>query len=100
MGTRNYERRNRRAKLSVLTKVNRCLSEGRKALVVRLAGIEGGIECAKLARLLSALADHDTSPEQLALLRRHMDTCLSCRARLRSLRAARKPGQDQPPSPG
>jgi anti-sigma factor RsiW len=74
------------------TKVNRCLTEGRQALSVRLAGIQGGIECAKLAPLLSALADDDASADQLGLLRRHMDTCLSCRARLRSLRAARQGG--------
>ena len=44
---------------------------------MRLAGIEGGIECAKLAPLLSALADDDASADQLDVLRRHMDTCLS-----------------------
>jgi hypothetical protein len=71
-----------------LTKVNRCLTEGRRALSIRLAGIQGGIECAKLAPLLSALADDDASADQLGLLRTHMDTCLSCRARLRSLRIA------------
>jgi RNA polymerase sigma factor (sigma-70 family) len=74
------------------TKVNRCLTEGRQAVAVRLAGIQGGIECAKLAPLLSALADDDASADQLGRLRRHMDTCLSCRARLKSLRAARQGG--------
>jgi hypothetical protein len=72
--------------------VNRCLTEGRQALSIRLAGIKGGIECAKLAPLLSAVADDDASADRLGLLRRHMDTCLTCRARLRSLRAARKGG--------
>jgi RNA polymerase sigma factor (sigma-70 family) len=72
------------------TKVNRCLTEGRQALSIRLAGIQGGIECAKLAPLLSALADDEASADQLGLLRRHMHTCLSCRARLGSLRAARQ----------
>jgi hypothetical protein len=43
------------------------------------------------APLLSALADDDASADRLGLLRRHMDTCLSCR-RLRSLRAARQGG--------
>jgi RNA polymerase sigma factor (sigma-70 family) len=79
------------------TKVNRCLTEGGRALAVRLAGIEGGIECAKLAPLLSALADDDASANQLDVLRRHMDTCLSCRARLGSLRAARQAGDGRPP---
>jgi RNA polymerase sigma factor (sigma-70 family) len=70
------------------TKVNRCLTEGRQALSVRLAGLQGGIECAKLAPLLSALADGEASAEQLARLRPHMKTCLSCRATLREFRAA------------
>jgi RNA polymerase sigma factor (sigma-70 family) len=70
------------------TKVNRCLTEGRQALTVQLAGIEGGIECARLAPLLSALADGEASAEQLAVLRPHMKTCLACRARLREFRAA------------
>jgi RNA polymerase sigma factor (sigma-70 family) len=80
------------------TKVNRCLTEGRRALAVRLAGIEGGIECAKLAPLLSALADDDASAAQLDVLRRHMDTCLACRGRLRSVRAARQAGDGRPPA--
>jgi RNA polymerase sigma factor (sigma-70 family) len=82
------------------TKVNRCLTEGRQALSIRLAGIQGGIECAKLAPPLSALADDDASADQLEVLRRHMDTCLACRARLRSLRAARQAGAGRPPPPG
>src|ERR671917_52904 len=70
------------------TKVNRCLTEGRQALSVRLAGIQGGIECAKLAPLLSALADGEASADQLARLRPHMKTCLACRATLRAFREA------------
>jgi RNA polymerase sigma factor (sigma-70 family) len=70
------------------TKVNRCLTEGRQALAVRLAGIEDGVECAGLAPLLSALADGEASAEQLARLRPHMKTCLSCRAQLKEFRAA------------
>jgi RNA polymerase sigma factor (sigma-70 family) len=72
------------------TKVNRCLTEGRQALAVRLAGIQGGIECAKLAPLLSALADGEASAEQMAKLRPHMRTCLACRATLREFREAPK----------
>ena len=70
------------------TKVNRCLTEGRQALAVRLAGIQGGIECAKLAPRLSALADGEASAEDLAVLRPHMKTCLACRARLKAFREA------------
>jgi RNA polymerase sigma factor (sigma-70 family) len=72
------------------TKVNRCLTEGRQALVRRVAGIEGGVECERLAPLLSALADGEASAEEVAALRPHMKTCLSCRARLKEFRAAPK----------
>jgi hypothetical protein len=66
------------------------VTEGRRALAIRLAGIEGGIECAKLAPLLSALANGEARPETGALVAPHMRCCLSCRARLRSLRAAER----------
>jgi RNA polymerase sigma factor (sigma-70 family) len=70
------------------TKVNRALTEGRQALAIKLAGIKGGIECAKLAPQLLALADGDARTEQAAQLQLHMRSCLSCRARLKSARAA------------
>lgn len=71
------------------TKVNRCLTEGRQALAIKLAGIQGGIECAKLAPLLSALAEGRAGPDDRAQLGPHMKSCLSCRARLKALRAER-----------
>jgi anti-sigma factor RsiW len=64
------------------------LTEGRQALSVRLAGIEGGIECGAFTPLLSALVDGEASADDLARLRPHMKTCLSCRARLKEFRAA------------
>jgi hypothetical protein len=70
-----------------LTKVNRLLTEGRRAFLRRVSGIERGAECARYEPLLSALADGEASAEQLAILRPHMRTCLSCRARLREFRA-------------
>src|SRR5688572_30043159 len=69
------------------TKVNRLLTEGRQAFLRRVSGIERGTECARYEPLLSALADGEASAEQLAILRPHMRTCLSCRARLREFRA-------------
>ena len=74
------------------TKVNRCLTEGRRALARRLAAIESGIECARLAPLLRALVDSDPSADQFEPLRPHLNTCLDCRARVKSLRAARHAG--------
>jgi RNA polymerase sigma factor (sigma-70 family) len=68
------------------TKVNRLLTEGRQAFLRRVSGIERGADCARYEPLLSALADGEASAEQLAILRPHMRTCLSCRARLREFR--------------
>ena len=70
------------------TKVNRCLTEGRRALARRLAAIESGSECAKLEPFLVVLADGHSPAYDFAVLRRHLSSCLDCRARLRSLRAA------------
>src|SRR5215218_10885823 len=74
-----------------LTKVNRLLTEGRRAFLRRVSGIECGAECARYEPLLSALADGEASAEDLAALRPHMRTCLSCRARLREFRAMPEP---------
>src|SRR5215216_5173872 len=70
------------------TKVNRLLTEGRRAFLRRVSGIQRGADCARYEPLLSALADGEASAEDLAVLRPHMRTCLSCRARLREFRAA------------
>jgi RNA polymerase sigma factor (sigma-70 family) len=70
------------------TKVNRCLTEGRKAFLERVAGIEAGGECERLAPLLSKLADGEATAEDLTALRPHIRTCLSCRAALREYRSA------------
>jgi hypothetical protein len=69
------------------TKVNRLLTEGRRAFLRRVSGIQRGAECARYEPLLSALADGEASAEDLAALRPHMRTCLSCRAALREFRA-------------
>jgi hypothetical protein len=70
------------------TKVNRLLTEGRRAFLRRVSGIQRGADCARYEPLLSALADGEASAEDLATLRPHMQTCLSCRAALREFRAA------------
>lgn len=68
------------------TKVNRCLTEGRRSFLQRVAGIESGAECARLAPLLSALADGEASAGDMATLRPHLRSCLACRATLRAFR--------------
>ena len=70
------------------TKVNRCLTEGRQAFRRRLAEIEAGSECERLAPLLSRLVDGEANAEDLSALRPHVRTCLSCRAALREYRSA------------
>ncbi len=70
------------------TKVNRCLSEGRRAFLERVDGIESGEECSRLAPHLSALADGEATAEDMKALRPHLRTCLACRAQLREFRAA------------
>jgi RNA polymerase sigma factor (sigma-70 family) len=70
------------------TKVNRCLTEGRKAFRKRVAGIEEGRECERLAPLISRLADGEAGADELRTLRPHLRGCLACRARLRDFRMA------------
>jgi RNA polymerase sigma factor (sigma-70 family) len=69
------------------TKVNRCLTEGRRAFVERLAGIEAGSECERLRPLVSLLADGELSSAELRKLRPHLKSCLACRALLAEYRA-------------
>jgi RNA polymerase sigma factor (sigma-70 family) len=69
------------------TKVNRCLTEGRRAFVERLAGIEAGSECERLRPLVSLLADGELSRDELRRLRPHLKGCLACRALLAEYRA-------------
>ena len=70
------------------TKVNRCLTEGRQAFSERLEEIHAGAECERLAVHLSALADGEAKAAEIALLRPHLRTCLTCRTRLREYRTA------------
>lgn len=70
------------------TKVNRCVTEGRRSFLQRLDGIESGEECRRLAPLLSAFADGEAPAADVALLRPHLRGCLACRAQLREYRAA------------
>jgi RNA polymerase sigma factor (sigma-70 family) len=69
------------------TKVNRCLTEGRASFLQRIAGIEAGEECERLAPQLSRLADGEATAEDMVALRPHLKSCLSCRGRLREQRS-------------
>lgn len=69
------------------TKVNRCLTEGRRAFARRLERIESGAECERLAPLLSRLADGEADAADMTRLRPHLRNCLACRATLKTYRA-------------
>ena len=69
------------------TKINRCVTEGRRALLERLGAIESGAECARWLPRLSALADGEASASDVAELRPHLRACPACRATLRELHA-------------
>ena len=73
------------------TKVNRCLSEGRRSFLSRYAIIESGAECERWLPVISAMVDGETTPDQLMELRPHLRNCASCRATLGALRGSSKP---------
>lgn len=64
------------------------MSEGRRALLTRLAAIESGAECERWLPLLSAFADGEADARSLVELRPHLRTCTACRATLRELHDA------------
>lgn len=68
------------------TKVNRCLTEGRRAFRARVADIEHGRECRRWEPVLSALADGEAAPGDLAAVRPHLRQCAACRSTLRGHR--------------
>jgi RNA polymerase sigma factor (sigma-70 family) len=70
------------------TKVNRCLTEGRRAFRLRVAGIEAGAECERWAPVLSAVADGEATQAQLVAVRPHLRACPACRATVREFHAA------------
>src|SRR3954454_6444636 len=69
------------------TKVNRCLTEGRRTFLKRVAGIESGAECERLAPLISKVADGEATPDEMRAVRPHLKGCLACKATLREYRA-------------
>ena len=70
------------------TKINRCLAEGRERYRRLLARGRDGGRCDDMKPLLSAFCDGEASAEDAATLREHLRACASCRATLRTYRAA------------
>src|SRR5215210_4263735 len=71
------------------TKVNRCITEGRRAFLERYRQIETGAECERWAPVLSAIADGEATSEQLLEARPHLRNCPGCRATIRAFRATK-----------
>jgi RNA polymerase sigma factor (sigma-70 family) len=73
------------------TKVNRCLTEGRRSFLERYAGIESGEECRRWTPVISAMVDGEATPEQILELRPHLRNCPGCRATLKALHDSSAP---------
>lgn len=73
------------------TKVNRCLTEGRRSFLARYAGIESGAECRRWTPVISAMVDGEATPEQIVELRPHLRNCPGCRATLKALHDSSAP---------
>jgi DNA-directed RNA polymerase specialized sigma24 family protein len=69
------------------TKVNRCLTEGRRRFFAGFAEIESGRRCQGFQPLLSAATDGEISAGEQPALARHLNGCQSCRALLREYRS-------------
>jgi RNA polymerase sigma factor (sigma-70 family) len=70
------------------TKVNRLLAEGRARFRSLIARSEDGSRCRDLQPLLSSFCDGEASPREAAAVREHLRACTSCRATMRTYRAA------------
>lgn len=73
------------------TKVNRCLTEGRRSFLARYADIESGTECERWLPIISAVVDGEATSEQLIDLRPHLRNCPGCRMTLRTLQDSSAP---------
>jgi len=70
------------------TKINRCLAEGRERFRNFVSRSEDGRRCAEMRPLLSAFCDGEAGSAEVTQLREHLRACASCRATLRTYRAA------------
>jgi hypothetical protein len=67
------------------TKVNRCVTEGRRSFLRRYADIATGEECRRWEPVLSAMVDGEATAADVAGARPHLRHCPACRQRLRAL---------------
>src|SRR3954449_8331384 len=71
------------------TKVNRCITEGRRRFMRLYEELETGAECERLAPVLAALAAGEASADELLDIRPQLRNCPGCRATVRALHASR-----------
>jgi hypothetical protein len=71
-----------------LTKINRCLSEGRERFRSILCSSESGERCRELHPLISAFCDGEANARDSAVVREHLRACAHCRATMRTYRTA------------
>jgi RNA polymerase sigma factor (sigma-70 family) len=71
-----------------LTKINRCLAEGRERFRSILFSSESGDRCRELRHLISAFCDGEAGAKDSALVREHLRACAHCRATMRTYRTA------------
>jgi RNA polymerase sigma factor (sigma-70 family) len=71
------------------TKVNRCITEGRRRFMRLYEELETGVECERLAPTLHALAQGTATSDALIELRPHLRNCAGCRATVRALHTSR-----------
>jgi RNA polymerase sigma factor (sigma-70 family) len=73
------------------TKVNRCLTEGRKSFLERFEGIEVGAECHRWQPVLAAMVSGEATAAQITEARPHLRNCAACKATLRGLHESQRP---------
>jgi DNA-directed RNA polymerase specialized sigma24 family protein/anti-sigma factor RsiW len=73
------------------TKINRCLTEGRRSFLERYERIESGEECQHWLPVISAMVDGEATAQQVAELRPHLRNCPGCRATLKALQDSSTP---------
>jgi RNA polymerase sigma factor (sigma-70 family) len=73
------------------TKVNRCLTEGRKSFLERFEDIEEGAECQRWQPVLMAMVAGEATAAQLTEARPHLRNCPACKATLRGLHQSHRP---------
>jgi RNA polymerase sigma factor (sigma-70 family) len=71
------------------TKVNRCITEGRRRFMRLYEELETGAECERLAPTLLALVSGTATSDALLDLRPHLRNCAACRATVRDLHASK-----------